>query len=93
MAKKPAKIVSTATQFHLKVYSPFKTYYEGDVDSLTAENDTGVFDILARHHNFLTLLNPCEMVIKVKDKEDEKIKITRGIMQVKADNVVIFLDV
>lgn len=93
MAKKAAAPENTATQFHLKIYSPFKTYYEGDVDSLTAENDTGVFDILARHHNFLTLLNPCEMIIKVKDKDDEKIKITRGIMQVKADNVVVFLDV
>jgi len=93
MAKKATAQKSTATQFHLKIYSPFKTYYEGDVDSLTAENDTGMFDILAQHHNFLTLLNPCEMIIKVKDKDDEKIKITRGIMQVKADNVVVFLDV
>jgi len=87
------KEVNTATQFHLKVYSPFKSYYDGDVDSLSAINDTGPFDVLARHHNFITLLNPCEMVIKVKDKEDELIQITRGIMQVKSDNVVIFLDV
>ncbi len=79
--------------FHLKVYSPFKNYYEGDVDSLSAVNDTGPFDILAGHHNFITLLNPCDLVIRAKSKDDEIIKITRGIMQVKADNVVIFLDV
>jgi F0F1-type ATP synthase epsilon subunit len=79
--------------FHLKVYSPFKNYYEGDVDSLSAVNDTGPFDILAGHHNFITLLNPCDLVIRAVNKDDEVIKITRGIMQVKADNVVIFLDV
>jgi len=79
--------------FRLKVYSPFKNYYEGDVVSLSAINDTGAFDILAGHHNFITLLNPCDLTIRVAQKEDEKIKITRGIMQVKADNVVVFLDV
>lgn len=79
--------------FHLKIYSPFKTYFEGDVESLSAINDTGPFDILAQHHNFITLISPCDLIIRAKDKDDEAIKITRGIMQVKSDNVVVFLDV
>lgn len=81
--------------FHLKVYAPFKVYYEGVVASISAENGTGPFDILANHHNFLTLLSPCELIIR--DTPDapkpEKIKITRGIMQVKSNDVVVFLDV
>ena len=82
-------------KFHLKVYAPFKVYYEDVVASITAENGTGPFDILANHHNFLTLLSPCELVIRDNpdDKEPEKIKITRGIMQVKSNDVVVFLDV
>ena len=79
--------------FHLKVYAPFKSYFEGEVDSVSAVNDTGPFDILAGHHNFITLLNPCDLVIRSAGKDDEIIKITRGIMQVKADDVVVFLDV
>jgi F0F1-type ATP synthase epsilon subunit len=81
--------------FHLKVYAPFKVYYEGVVASISAENGTGPFDILADHHNFLTLLSPCELIIRntTDDKEPEKIKITHGIMQVKANDVVVFLDV
>jgi F0F1-type ATP synthase epsilon subunit len=81
--------------FHLKVYAPFKVYYEGLVASISAENGTGPFDILANHHNFLTLLSPCELVIRssAEDTEPEKIKITHGIMQVKANDVVVFLDV
>lgn len=80
-------------QFHLKIYSPFKIYFEGNVDSVSAVNDTGPFDILGRHHNFLTLLNPCDLVIRNQGKDDETITIVRGIMQVKADDVVVFLDV
>ena len=82
-------------KFHLKVYAPFKTYYEGNVVSISAVNDTGPFDILGKHHNFLTLLSPCELnIISGNDNEDPtKIAITRGIMQVTADDVVVFLDV
>jgi hypothetical protein len=77
--------------FHLKVYSPFKVYFDGEVSSVSAVNATGPFDILAGHHNFLTLLAPCEIVIR--GQAEEKVKITRGIMHVKADDVVVFLDV
>ena len=93
---KPAKKKSGVQEgdtFHLKVYSPFKTYFEGDVQSLSAVNDTGDFDVLAGHHNFITLLNPCDLVIRASQKEDEVIKVTRGIMQIKASDVIVFLDV
>lgn len=77
---------------HVKVYAPFKVYYDGQAESVSAENDTGPFDILATHHNFITLLSPCEIVIRNEDKE-EKVKINRGIMHVKKDEIIVFLDV
>jgi len=80
-------------RFKLKVYSPFATYFEGIVKSVSAVNDTGPFDILAKHHNFLTLLNPCDLVIRIPGMEPHKLTISRGIMQVKANDVVVFLDV
>lgn len=77
---------------HVKVYAPFKVYYDGEAESISAENDTGPFDILATHHNFITLLSPCEIVVRNGDNE-EKVSISRGIMHVKKDEVVVFLDV
>lgn len=78
---------------HVKVYSPFNTYYDGDVDSLSAENDTGPFDVLAGHRNFLTLLKPCDIIIRKNGQEDETISITRGLMHVSKNNAIVFLDV
>lgn len=90
----PATVPKTAnTQFHLKVYSPLRLYFEGEVTSVSAVNDTGPFDILAQHHNFITLLNPCDLTIRSQDQQDRVISIARGIMQVKANDVVVFLDV
>lgn len=77
----------------VKVYSPFHDYYDGPAFSLSAENTTGPFDILPKHHNFITLLSPCEMVLRTVKNGDQKIRISGGIMHVKADKVIIFLDV
>ena len=80
-----------------KVYSPYKTYFEGNVKSISAENDTGMFDILAKHHNFLTLLIPCQLVIRgienAPEDREEVIKISRAIMQVRPHDVFVFLDI
>lgn len=76
----------------IKVYSPFKVYFDGEAYSISAESLTGPFDILPKHHNFITLLTPCELVVRT-DKGDESFSIDGGIMHVKADNVVVFLDV
>ena len=76
----------------VKVHSPFKSYYEGEAFSVSGENETGAFDILPTHHNFITLLSPCELIIR-SPQGDQKIQISGGIMHVKADKVVVFLDV
>jgi F0F1-type ATP synthase epsilon subunit len=80
---------------HVKVHSPFKVYFDDDAFSVSAENDTGPFDILPRHHSFITLLNPCEIAIHAANERQDKyrIRIDRGVMHVKADAVIVFLDV
>ena len=93
--KATAEEVAKASQgvtMHVKVYAPFKTYFDGDAQSISAVNDTGPFDILPKHHNFMTLLSPCDVVVRTAT-EEERISITRGVMHVKADKVVVFLDV
>lgn len=77
---------------HAKVYSPFKTYFDDDAYSVTAENKTGPFDILPRHHNFMTLLGACDITIR-SPRGEKKIRISQGIMHVKKDRVIVFLDV
>lgn len=84
--------VAARPTLHAKVYSPYKTYFNDDVYSVSAVNGTGPFDVLPKHHNFMTLLNPCEIKID-REGGDVRIRIKRGIMHVKADRVVVFLDV
>jgi len=80
-------------RMHIKVYSPFKVYFDEDGYSISAVNRTGPFDILPHHHNFLTLLDPCELQIRPARGQDQKIRISGGLMHVKADRVTVFLDI
>lgn len=81
------------TTMRAKIYAPFKIYYDGQANSITANNRVGVFDVLAQHHNFISLLEPGDVTVRSDGKPDFSIKINRGIMHVKADFVRIFLDV
>ncbi len=77
----------------VKVYSPFRSYYDDQAFSISAENATGPFDVLPRHHSFISLLSACELVIRSVSYGDRRIRISGGIMHVKADHVIVFLDV
>ena len=76
----------------VKVYAPFKVYFEGDAYSVSAVNGVGPFDILPRHHNFLCMLVPCALAIETPGGR-KTVKIHRALMHVKADRVVVFVDV
>lgn len=78
---------------HVKVYAPFQTYYDDQAFSISADNATGPFDILPRHHNFISLLSACELVIRGLRDDEKHIRISGGLMHVKADQVIVFLDV
>lgn len=77
----------------LKIYSPFKVYFDGDAKTVSAESATGPFDILPRHHNFITLLQPCDVQVILPNDEVESFTIQGGVMHVRANKVIIFLDV
>ena len=76
----------------VKVYAPFQIYFEGDAYSISAVNEKGPFDILPHHHNFICMLVPCTLTIQSLHGP-ETIQIARALMHVKADRVVVFVDV
>lgn len=76
----------------VKVYSPFQTYFDNRAYSVSGINGTGPFDVLPGHKNFLSLLLPGEVIVRT-ERDEEKLKIDRGIMHVHDDAVTVFLDV
>jgi len=93
-AAKAEKSSAVKPTMRIKVYSPFRTYFEDDGYSISGVNATGPFDILPHHHNFMTLLTACELNIKtLGGTGEQKIRISGGLMHVKSDKVTVFLDI
>ncbi len=78
---------------HVKIYAPFRTYFDDVAKSVSAKNLTGEFDVLPHHKSFITLLMPCNITVRSDGKADFILPITKGIMHVKADQATVFLDV
>jgi F0F1-type ATP synthase epsilon subunit len=94
VATKPSPPANTGTKImQVKIYAPFKIYYDAPATSITATNRVGPFDVLQGHHNFISLLLPGDIVVRTAGKEDFKMRINRGVIHVKADEVKVFLDV
>lgn len=75
----------------IKIYSPFRSYFDEMGYSISAVNHTGPFDVLPRHHNFMTLIKPCEIKISAPSG-DKTIPVNMALMHVKADRIVVFVD-
>jgi F0F1-type ATP synthase epsilon subunit len=91
-AKEPKAGAKQASNFHVKIFSPYQTYYEGDAVSLSAVNRTGPFDILPGHINFFSLLTGGEVIINTGFQRLE-FQIARGILRVNGAEVTLFADV
>ncbi|RYF28776.1 MAG: hypothetical protein EOO17_04225 [Chloroflexi bacterium] len=87
------KVHSGKPTISVKVYAPFKVYFEGEAYSLSAVNATGPFDVLPKHHNFLCMLVPCELKIQTPDNGEKTIKLHRALMRVSTGHVSVFVDV
>ena len=87
-----AKKDAAGKTMRVKVYSPFRSYFDGQAMSISAVNGTGPFDILPKHHNFISLLSACDLVVRTVEGA-RKIIISGGIMHVRSDQVIVFLDV
>lgn len=92
-AKKGEKPELDGTKLHIKLFSPYKVFFDDDAKSISAENDTGPFDVLPRHHNFITLLNTCEVIINSLEGKEKRIRISKAVMHVRHNTITIFLDV
>lgn len=94
MPEKPMAAKGQPTM-RIKVASPFKIYFDEEGYSISGLNETGPFDILPRHHNFMSLLQPGELVIRPVrgNTHEQRIRISGGLMHVKANKVTVFLDI
>ncbi|HET8709357.1 MAG TPA: hypothetical protein VFL85_03690 [Candidatus Saccharimonadales bacterium] len=74
--------------------APFHIYYEGMAQVVTAANSVGQFDILPGHADFFSVLIPGEVIIDSETvAEPVKFHITNGIVAVRNNEVMLFVNI
>lgn len=82
---------SEQPQLKVIARAPFNLYYEGPAEVVTATNKVGEFDILPGHADLFSVLLPCDIIIDT-DKEPVTFSITNGIITVRDNEVLLFVN-
>ncbi len=67
------------------------TTFDEPVLALTATNDTGMFDILPQHANFITLVFG-DVKILLQNGTYKDFTLTKGLIRVKNNRVTLFME-
>ena len=86
MSKEPLKPLNVIAR------SPFHVYYEGAAERISAVNRVGSFDILPGHADFFSVLSPGDVAIET-EADMVNFKITNGIMAVRDNTVMLFVNI
>ena len=71
----------------LRIISPDGTLFEGEVTKVTLPGAMGLFTVLDNHAPLLSTLRAGEMLYETREKEERKMTIEVGIVDVKANIV------
>ena len=76
----------------VQVLSPQKTLYSGSAQALTSFNQTGRFDILPQHANFICIIKD-KIILHLAKGQSKQIDVQQGILHCQANQVRIFIGV
>jgi F0F1-type ATP synthase epsilon subunit len=71
------------------VMTPQHILFQGEAVTVSSINDTGPFDVLGDHANFITLIK--DYLIIRMEKDEYRVTITDGVLRVFQGDVKIFL--
>lgn len=87
-ATEPAAAPET---IHVMVRNRKQVLFEDDVTAITSRNDTGIFDVLPEHSNFISVIKE-KVLLRKSNGENYEIILSNGIMKVKNNSVKCYID-
>jgi F-type H+-transporting ATPase subunit epsilon len=79
-------------ELHVIARAPFKLYFEGTAQVVSAANPIGSFDVLPGHADFFSVLEPGEVIIEPISGEAVTFTANNGIITVRDNQVMLFVN-
>lgn len=89
--KIPGNLKKSDLYLDVDIKSRKKEYYRGQATTLTSINDTGEFDVLPYHANFITLIRNY-IILNERRSDEQRIEIDTGVLSVQDNEVKVYLD-
>ncbi len=89
-APEPAPSISS-DKIHLTVRNRKRILFNEDVRAVTSHNDSGRFDILPQHSNFISVINQGITIHKL-DGQEQTIPVANGVIKVKDSTIHCYID-
>jgi len=91
-APQPSPALALSTEkIHVIVRNRMQILFNDDAKSVSSKNDTGTFDVLPEHANFISLISSPLSIRKVDGKTQE-ITFKNGLIKVKDNAVFCYID-
>lgn len=87
----PPTVEPVADRIHVMVRNRKLVLFDDDVRAVTSKNDTGVFDVLPEHSNFISVLRDSITIHKL-DGTEQVIQLQNGIIKVKNSSIKCYID-
>jgi F0F1-type ATP synthase epsilon subunit len=81
----------SAEKIRVTVRNRTQILFNEEAKSVSSKNDTGVFDILPEHSNFISLITS-PLIIRKLDGTKQEITFQNGLLKVKENNVHCYID-
>lgn len=89
VTEKEEELVPPREKLALYIRDPERLIFKGIVDSVTATNSKGVFDLLGTHENFITIIK--DRLIYRNQEGEKDVPVTTGILKVEENVVHVFV--
>ena len=83
---------SNDVQLSVIARSPFHIFYEGKARMVSAANEVGNFDVLPGHADFFSIMIAGNVIIET-EPENVSFTISNGIITVRDDEVILFVNI
>lgn len=80
------------SKLFLRILTRRGVLFEQEVESITSYNDTGRFDVLREHAQFISIIKD-KIITRLQNGKDQQIPVDSGIMRVKGEIVEVFLGI
>ena len=84
--------MTDSTNLSLKIFGRNGLLFQGPVSSVTSTNEGGIFDVLPRHANFISLIQSKIVYRDAITKQEHEVHISnQAVLKASGNEIVVFL--